>query len=56
MVLCVSLGLQIFVCCLDHYQHLMTALDYSQIKIIGSVLSNFNHREIIIVRFVLLPL
>ena len=49
-----SLGLKIFVCHLDHFQYLMNALDYSQIKIIRSVLSNCNCREIICM--VMLPL
>ena len=27
-----SYGLQIFMCCLSHFHHLLTALDYSQSK------------------------
>jgi len=37
-----SFVLQIFVCRLDHFQHLMTAVDYRQIKTINTVLTNCN--------------
>jgi len=37
-----SFGLQIFVCRLDQFEPLMTALDYSQIKTSSTVLSNCN--------------
>jgi len=51
-----SFGLQIFVCCLSHFQHLITALDYSQITIISTVLSSCKCRQIIITYTVLLLL
>ena len=62
-----SFGLQIFVCHLDqfqqiflcyfsHSQHLITAPDYSQIKISIAVLSYCNCSYVIIMCLVLLPL
>jgi hypothetical protein len=36
------------VCLLTHFEHLMTAVDYCEIKIIRSVLYNCNCKEIII--------
>ena len=52
----ISFALQIFVCCLSHFQHLITALGNSQITMNSSVLSNCKCRQIIITYMVLLLL
>jgi len=47
---------QIFLCCFSQSQHLITAADYSQIKISSAVLSHCNGSYVIIMCLLLLPL